>query len=842
MTGRPDPARWLRLRPLLEEALDLDAAARAERLAHLRAEDPALANDLARLLAHHERTDALTGDAAQRVALPLLAGGVTGDGAAALGRRVGPYVLRRLVGEGGMGAVYEAERVEGGFEQRVAIKVIGGFHPGLIERFARERQILADLRHPGIPLLLDGGQTADGLPYLVQEFVDGQPLLDHVAAHASDLDARLDLLIQLAEAIGYAHSRKVLHRDIKPSNVLVTAEGRVKLLDFGIAKLLEATRGQTLTRHAVGPMTPAYAAPEQFRGGSLGVATDIYQFGVLMFRVLAGASPYALDEDAENFAAAVCEMPPRRLGAAWAEPAGLTRRRVERQRRADLERIVACCLAKAPSERYASMQQLIDDLAAVRVDGVPSVRRKAQRRRLLTGLAAGFAGLGLVLAVPRLAGLRSQAPADWSTDPALNGLGIDVANIHPEHPATVDLIRRALLADARGDVADAMALLESAHASDALTPVPALLIAYLASPSMPPADRAQWRIAAQQRLALADDAYLELFARLVAAEGANDRNGSMRYAAAMLDLKPQAWFLRVGRSHYLKDRNLTEAALRELQLISAPSLAHHRLVNAIADRASFGDPAGARAAADQLETPPSNPYRAMLEARLAWTASDFGKAQSHLQTAIAGARTIAQFEIESRALLMLGLVQGTLGQPRVAEASLREARERLELRKAYNSAVDASLVLGQLAAFDGDRATIGREIAYARALRTTQGAEDIDPLIEIHAARLLGTTPAIPRAAPFGAVPLVEAWAAVLAGDRDAARQALARADAAGVLSTRHAEESVLLRRALGDTEPALLPYDPPFQPYSRCAGRWALGISVVGETPAWPATRTAAR
>lgn len=290
--------RWLRLRPLLDHALDLDRAARSGMLAELKAQSPSLCADLQRLLQLHSST---TGELDRPVA-DLVGATVLLDAQAAMdedvdtgpysGTQVGAFQLDALIGSGGMGAVYSARRVTGGFEQTVAVKLITGLHPCLKKRFARERQILADLRHPHIAQLLDGGETPMGMPYLVMEYVEGLNLVEHCQQAASALDERLRLLIDVAQALHHAHQRKLIHRDIKPGNILVSRDGAVKLLDFGIAKLLDDADGSALTLQTVGPMTPAYAAPEQFSGAALGPTTDIYQWGVLAFRLLSGCSPY----------------------------------------------------------------------------------------------------------------------------------------------------------------------------------------------------------------------------------------------------------------------------------------------------------------------------------------------------------------------------------------------------------------------------------------------------------------------------------------------------------------------------------------------------------------------
>jgi serine/threonine protein kinase len=215
------------------------------------------------------------------------------------GDRIGPYRLVSLIGRGGMGAVYLAERADAQFEQVVALKVLlaGYGSEELHTRFAQERQILASLSHPAIARLLDGGVTQHGRPYFVMEHIEGQPIDQYCDARALSVEERLLLARVVIDAVQYAHRNLVVHRDLKPSNILVTGEGRVKLLDFGIAKVLANThvpRTAPETRNVVRVMTPEYASPEQITGGQVTTGSDVYQLGVLLYELLSGCRPYEL--------------------------------------------------------------------------------------------------------------------------------------------------------------------------------------------------------------------------------------------------------------------------------------------------------------------------------------------------------------------------------------------------------------------------------------------------------------------------------------------------------------------------------------------------------------------
>ena len=307
---------WLRLRPLLDRALELDGEQRRGYVASIENIDDELRAELARLLAAHESLKSGTMPNAMDLAAPAVVERDREDAAldeGRIGQSIGPYRLVELLGAGGMGAVYLAEHVDGGFTHRVALKVVRRSlgSASARDRFERERQILANLRHSGIALLFDGGQTPEGQSYYTMELVDGEPITDFCERRDEPTAGRVRLLLQVAVTLAYAHQNLIVHRDIKPSNVLVTADGRVKLIDFGLAKLLDEHLMPTMTQTGLGPMTPVYAAPEQFEGKATTVATDIYQFGVLCFLVLSGGLPYKPDpQDSLRWARAVLEEDP----------------------------------------------------------------------------------------------------------------------------------------------------------------------------------------------------------------------------------------------------------------------------------------------------------------------------------------------------------------------------------------------------------------------------------------------------------------------------------------------------------------------------------------------------
>jgi serine/threonine protein kinase len=359
-----DKARWHRLSPLLDELLDCDDAARAQRLSALRKDDPVLAGEIEALLGElpHMERDAFL----ERP--PLL------REASMAGQIVGPYTVERELGQGGMGSVWLARRTDGRFEGFVAIKFLnaGLTARGGPERFAREGSILARLAHPNIARLLDAGVASGGAqPYLVLEYIDGVSIDRYCEAHALDLAARVRLFLDVLAAVAHAHNRLILHRDLKPSNILVTAAGEVKLLDFGIAKLLDdatlPAAATELTQAAGRAFTLQYAAPEQLQGGDVTTATDVYALGVLLYLLLGGAHPTTGNTVAPlDQMRAVIETEPKRLSDAVLRHGALgsaaAKLKLSRALRGDLDNIVVRALKKSPAERYANAALLADDL------------------------------------------------------------------------------------------------------------------------------------------------------------------------------------------------------------------------------------------------------------------------------------------------------------------------------------------------------------------------------------------------------------------------------------------------------------------------------------------------
>ena len=368
---RFDEALWRALSPLLDRALDLDAGAREAMLADLGRERPDVAEMLRALLIEHERladSDFLQpAMSADHTPVPSLAG-----------HAVGAYTLELPLGMGGMGTVWRARRSDGRFEGFVAVKLLNLalLDPRGDERFKREGTLLARLAHPNIARLLDAGVTPAGQPYLVLEYVDGTRLDRFADEHRLAVNHRLELFLQVADAVAHAHANLVVHRDLKPSNILVRADGQIKLLDFGVAKLIEQeTSAQTArTIGAASALTPECAAPEQARGEPVTTATDVYGLGVLLYGLLTGRHPTSqgcrtvadhlhklLEHEAVRASDAVT-APPADAAAAGAALRQSTPERLRRLYRGDIDNVLSKALEKDPRRRYESVTAFTDDI------------------------------------------------------------------------------------------------------------------------------------------------------------------------------------------------------------------------------------------------------------------------------------------------------------------------------------------------------------------------------------------------------------------------------------------------------------------------------------------------
>ncbi|MBV9301453.1 MAG: serine/threonine protein kinase [Acidobacteriaceae bacterium] len=451
-------AQWQQVDSLLQQSWEVDPWDRAAFLDEACGDDLELQNAVERLLAQDNRPLDWLKTPVEEAARELTF----------IGRRIGPYVLLRVLGEGGMGRVFMAARADEQYQQFVAIKLM---HAGvwqsetMLQRFQRERQILANLNHPNIARLLDGGMTSDGSPYLVMEYVDGTPIDEYCREKCPSIEAKLELFRQVCSAVEYAHKNLVVHRDIKPANVLVTEEGTPKLLDFGIAKLLDPDSDWQMvstTRPTERLMTPEYASPEQLSGESITTATDVYGLGVLLYELLAGEHPFA--EQTGNpveMARQICEVDPRPPSAVVLRSPD--RRHSEaRELKGDLDHIVLMTMRKEPERRYSSAADLGADLSSY-LNGYPVIAcdngwvyraRKFVSRHKLAAITAMLLALSLAGFSAAMAILTQRANEER--------VRAEKERLSAEREATflTDMFQAATPAEARGRTVTARELLD----------------------------------------------------------------------------------------------------------------------------------------------------------------------------------------------------------------------------------------------------------------------------------------------------------------------------------------------------------------------------------------------
>ena len=370
--------RWERIKALFEAAADLAPDDRAMLLKKECAGDEALRREVESLLESDDQTDGFIEEPILEMPRELLSESAE---EALTGRHFGAYQIIREIGRGGLGVVYLAARADDEYHKEVALKLVrrGLDTEDILRRFRNERQILAQLDHPNIARLIDGGTTDDGLPYFVLEYIDGQPIASYCASHALSISDRLNLFRKVCAAVTYAHQNLVIHRDLKPSNILVTGEGEPKLLDFGIAKVLgpeEDALGQTIAGQRV--MTPEYASPEQVKGERITTVSDVYSLGVLLYELLTGRGPYHLKiRTAGEIARAITEQEPARPSTAVGQGDGSSRNQapISKALRGDLDNIVLMAMRKDPARRYTSVGQFSEDIRR-HLEGLPVIARK----------------------------------------------------------------------------------------------------------------------------------------------------------------------------------------------------------------------------------------------------------------------------------------------------------------------------------------------------------------------------------------------------------------------------------------------------------------------------------
>jgi len=391
------PQKWQQIKDVFQSAVELEKSQRTSFLDEACRGNLELRNEVERLIGLHEQAGDFieTPASDSTISLNLF----DQPTAPLVGRRIGSYEIVKEIGHGGMGAVYLAIRADDQYQKRVAIKLIktGIDSTSIVRRFRNERQILASLDHPGIAKLLDGGSTDDGLPYFVMDYIEGEPIDEYCDNHKLTTVERLKLFRAVCASVQYAHQNLVVHRDIKPNNILITAEGAPKLLDFGIAKVMNpelARSALEMTMTGLAPLTPAYASPEQVRGDAITTVSDVYSLGVVLYMLLTGHAPYRFkSHDRAELVQVICQQEPLRPSTAIRQsqktdgspvtptPEIVSRTRegepdkLRRKLEGDLDNIVLMAIRKEPQRRYASVEQFSEDIRR-HLEGLPVIARK----------------------------------------------------------------------------------------------------------------------------------------------------------------------------------------------------------------------------------------------------------------------------------------------------------------------------------------------------------------------------------------------------------------------------------------------------------------------------------
>lgn len=397
------PERWRKIETLCQKAMNLQGTERTVYLEHVCAGDKELLEEVTSLL-DYEDSEWL-----QQPLVQVQSSFVFSDDQSVSDQTIGPYRIINTIASGGMGKVYLGVRNDDQFERFVALKVIrkGLVSDNVLKRFYEERQILASLNHPNIARLFDGGTTEDGLPWFAMEYIEGLPITEYCKVHEKNVGEKINLFLSVCSAVQYAHQNLVIHRDLKPENILITPDGTPKLLDFGIAKLMDLEQKSGQTQYQDRIMTPDYASPEQVRNESISTVSDVYALGILLYELLTGALPYQFKKRTPaEIERTICNTIPKR-------PSAVSDLKIFK---GDLDSVIMKALRKEPSERYASVEQLANDLRRYQ-KALPVLAQKAsftyRARKFLTrhkwGVAVSTAVALLVISFSILTYIQSQA-------------------------------------------------------------------------------------------------------------------------------------------------------------------------------------------------------------------------------------------------------------------------------------------------------------------------------------------------------------------------------------------------------------------------------------------------
>ena len=718
------------------------------------------------------------------------------------GTRLGPYTIVSLLGAGGMGEVYRAKDDRLGRD--VAIKVLPVHlldDAQSLDRFRREARAVASLSHPNIVSIFDFGQDA-GVDYAVTELLEGETLRSRISRGPIPAREALDIMLDVAEGVAAAHAGGIIHRDLKPENVFITSTGRVKVLDFGLARttgvfsLHQGDIGGNVTE--ILPTEPGvvigtvgYLAPEQVEGRQLTSATDVFSLGCVLFEMVTGKLPFVGESAAHSMVVLLHDPPP-----IVDDP--------------DLDRVLQKCFEKTPRDRYANagelataIRQLLPSMTEATTIRVSMRKRK---RSFASGGRYALTIIALALAVIAYVQVRDNRQIDHGYDLRLSDVRADAD--------TRRLFALAMRADAEGDRPKAMQLLEEAHRRSTDTALPAAFLSSFNAAAGNDVLAREWGKSAVQRLPGAS-AYESFLVRYLVGSSEDDPAKMLALANSVLSIRPEAWRMRLAAAHHHLNQRDREAALRELKQIDITKPDDRRLMIVLADRASLGDVAGASAdlARSRLQQRPSLLHHT--QARITWSRGDVAGSEK-MYEAVANefaAENLTGLEVDSRMYEAMGMLRRGEYQRALPVLALASAKARQV--SLLSRLMETSALTAYAAAHAGDAEE--RDRAMAQAWRANG---DSDPeqqaFLRLVAMRINSPVwrewpePDMRSAALAGVAPLIRARAAWLDGKTDEARRQVQQSRAQGVETTNFREEAELLSAELG-LPFTLLPADPPY-------------------------------
>jgi serine/threonine protein kinase len=717
------------------------------------------------------------------------------------GTTLGPYTITGLLGTGGMGEVYRA--VDTRLDREVAIKVLPpklAEEPSSLERFRREAKAVAALSHPNIVAIFDVGSD-NGVHYAVTELLEGETLRTRLARGPLTADESLRILLDIAEGVAAAHSRDIIHRDLKPENVFITTNGRVKVLDFGLARAdSSASALHTTAVHATEPGiimgTVGYLAPEQAAARPLTKATDIFALGCIWFEVLTNRVPF------EGLSTALV------LAALMRDPAPHLPETDDPLNGA-IDALIQKCLSKVPADRFQDGGALAAAIRGLLTDDTEILRLSASMRRAMHRKRPWFLAFPILIALLIGAALFVR----HQNEQVDNGYDLRVSDIRG-NSETRRLITIALRADAEGNRAKAMELLEQAHRQSQESGLAAGFLASFNDAASNAQSADYWSAEARKRLRPDTPVYESMLIRYLAEPREEEHSHELALAQAIINLRPAAWRFRLAAAHMLLSQRDGAAALRQLKMIDIEKPDDRRLMLVLADRASLGDINGAAHDLQRSRLMAKPVFSAYTLARIAWTRGDVASAISNYDACAerAAADNLTALELDARVYQSMAQIERN--ELAAAQHTLGLAAARARQMNSPQREFETAAVMAYAANREGDAEDRDRRLNEAQALGNHAG--DLAAL-RVLAIRMRSEVwkswkkPDVSKEPLLtGVAALMDAREAWYAGNLDAARAALRRARAEAIDGTGMREEAELLSAELR-LPSTLLKADPPY-------------------------------